>query len=149
MLAIVPAELKHVNSIARRMRDIDVHEVSVMGHTPKQALRHGCMFSEMAWTALVDGQPEAMFGLRTQSAIEGVSVPWLLGTDEVGKQGRALVRLAPHFLDKMRDSTQVLRNLVSCDNGPAIRLLRKTGFTVANEAVMIGGFPFYQFEMIC
>lgn len=145
---VVPAELKHVNSIARRMRAIDVAECVACGRTGKQALRDGCIWSQMAWTALVDGHPEAMFGMRMTSAVDGVGVPWFLGTDIVGRHARELLVMSPHYLSLMRDSTLRLRNLVSVDNGPAIRLLRKMGFTVHAGKVKMGGLMFHYFEMV-
>lgn len=147
MISVVPAQLRHVNTIARRMRAIDALECEAGGRTPKQALRDGCLFSDKAWTALVDGRPEAMFGVLTISAVEGLGSPWMLGTDVVLRHARALLLHGPHYVDAMRDSIPRLRNLVSCDNGPAIRLLRKLGFTVGDVKVMRGNMPFYQFEM--
>jgi hypothetical protein len=88
-----------------------------------------------------------MFGVLTLSAVEGLGAPWLLGTDVVLHHARSILLHGPRFINAMRDSTPRLRNLVSCDNGPAIRLLRKLGFSLGDEAVLLGGLPFYQFEM--
>ena len=146
-LRLVPAAYRHVNRLARDMRAIDQTECMAMGRTPKQALRHGIMASAWATTALVNGEPQAMFGLVVDCALTGEGIPWFLGTDEVFRHGRELIRTGPRILGRMGDSTRVLRNLVSADNDRAIRLLRRWGFTIDPEHVRVGGVAFRRFEM--
>lgn len=105
----------------------------------------GLLNSDEAWTALVNGRPEAMFGCITMSAIGGVGSPWFLGTDEVYRHGRELLRWGPGFVKAIVDSTPRLQNLVSVFNVRAIRLLRAWGFSVGSEAILIGGVPFVPF----
>lgn len=119
-----------------------------MGHSPKEALRRGWRYSSKAWTALVDGQPEAMFGVVVDSALTGEATPWFLGTDEVYRHGRALLMWGPGIVERLCDSRLRLHNLVSARNGRAIRLLRRWGFTVFEEPVMVSGIPFLHFEKV-
>lgn len=147
-IRIVPAAFRHVNFIARRMRVIDRMEVEAFGRTPKQALRHGLLSSSKAWTALVDMEPHAMFGVVDQNALTGEAVPWFLGTDEVYRHGRELLMWGPGILSRMGDSRQRLANLVSAQNGQAIRLLRRWGFTVDDKAIDVNGTPFHYFEKV-
>lgn len=144
---IVPAAYRHVNRLARDMRPIDRAECEAMGRTPKQALRHGMMASTWVRTALVDGEPHAMFGVVVECALTGEGIPWFLGTDEVFRHGRDLIRMGPEILQRMGDSSRCLRNLVSADNAKAIRLLRRWGFTVDPEHVRVGALPFRRFEL--
>lgn len=144
---LVPAAFKHINRIANRMRAIDAEECRAMGHSPKQALRNGVMLSDKAWTALVDGEPEAMFGVVVENALTGEAVPWFLGTDEVYRHGRELVMWGPGMIDRLRDSRRALRNLVSARNSQAIRLLKRWGFTVGKDETVVRGVPFLHFEM--
>ena len=55
-------------------------ECAVFKHTPRQALRLGLANSYLSFTVLIDGKPEAMFGVVTASLIEGSGTPWLLLT---------------------------------------------------------------------
>lgn len=119
-----------------------------MGHNPKQALRNALMLSDKVWTALVDGEPEAMFGVVVESALTGEAVPWFLGTDEVYRHGRELVMWGPGMISRLRDSNKSLRNLVSAHNRQAIRLLWRWGFTVGKEETVVRGVPFLHFEMV-
>ena len=147
-IRLVPAQHKHIGRIARRLRDIDRRECEAMGRSGKHALRAALGTSSKAWTALVDGQPEAMFGVVVESVLDGTAVPWFLGTDEVYRHGRALLMWGPGMVDRLCDSTWTLRNLVSTENDKAIRLLRRWGFTVAEEEVFVRDVPFLYFEKV-
>ena len=144
---IVPAAFRQVNRLARDMRAVDRMECLAMGRTPKQALRHGIMASQWAQTALVDGEPCAMFGIVVTSALTGEGVPWFLGTDAVFHHGRDLIAKGPAILRRMGDSCQRLSNVVSADNSRAIRLLMRWGFTVDPEHIRVGGSAFRRFEL--
>lgn len=144
---VVPAHAGHVGTIAARMRDIDRMEVAAFGRTPKRALRLGIMGSTIAMTAKVEGKPEAMFGVVPVSLLDGLGSPWFLGTDEVYRHGRELVAWGPELVGKMLDSSPHLSNVVMAANGRAIRLLRRWGFVMGDEAKMIGGHAFLDFWM--
>lgn len=145
---LVPAQFKHVNSIANRLRVFDREECEAMGRTAKQSLRLGLLTSDRAWTALVDGRPEAMFGVVTASVLTGEATPWFLGTNEVYRHGRELLMHGPAMIARLCDSRARLSNLVSARNRPAIRLLRRWGFTVGEEAVTVRGVDFLPFELV-
>lgn len=130
------------------MREADVREVGASGHTPKQALRLGLMASTWALTAKVDGRPEAMLGLVPVSALTGEGCPWMLGTPEVYRHGRALLRHGPAIVERMLDSTpHRLANKVGAFNEPAIRLLRRLGFSIGKEVILTAGVEFVAFSM--
>jgi hypothetical protein len=145
-ITILPARRTHIGPIATRMRSADRIECAAMGHTPKQALRAGLATSSTAWTALVDGRPEAMFGLVVTSALGGEGRPWMLGSDAIYAHPRAMLRRAPRFLAAMFDATARLSNLVAADNVRAIRLLRRWGFTIDTETMMIANIAFRLFH---
>lgn len=130
------------------MRSVDRMECEAMGRTPKGALRFALANSSKAWTAMVDGQPEAMFGVVVESALTGEAVPWFLGTDEVYRHGRELVMWGPGMVSRLCDSSRRLANLVSAGNTSAIRLLKRWGFVVSEEAVNVRGVDFLPFEKV-
>lgn len=143
---LVPAQFKHINRIARRMRVVDREECEAMGRTPKQALRLAFFTSDRAWTALVDDKPEAMFGGVTESALSRKVTPWFLGTEEVYRHGRELLMWGPGIISRLCDSRGTLSNVVSARNSRAIRLLKRWGFTVGEEEMEFRGVPFLSFE---
>ncbi|WP_062788574.1 hypothetical protein [Novosphingobium capsulatum] len=144
-IRIVPAEVRHVGYLAQHMRAIDKLECRAMGREPKQALRTGIAASAKCWTALLDGLPHAMFGVVVESVLTGEAIPWFLGTDEVYRHPREMLKWGPGFIHRLQDSRLTLRNLVSAQNAQAIRLLERWGFTVGQEEVDVRGVMFRWF----
>ncbi|WP_157215858.1 hypothetical protein [Flavisphingomonas formosensis] len=145
ILSIIEAAPGHVAPIAARMRTIDRLECAAAGHAPDAALAIGLAGATVAWSALVDGEPQAMFGVSPRSALERSGIPWFLGSDAVLRHGRALLRFGPAFLDRMHADFPRLDNAVSCGNRAAIRLLKRWGFVVEPDLHMIGNQPFHFF----
>ena len=145
-IRILPASLAHVGPIATRMRMADRVECAALGHSPKQALRAGLASSSPVWTALVDGRAEAMFGLVVTSALGREGQPWMLGSDAIYACSRAMLRCGPGFIAAMFAVVPRLSNLVAADNVRAIRLLRRWGFTLDTETMMIGTVAFRLFH---
>ena len=144
-LTIVAAQSWHTGTIARRMRQIDKLECACNNDDPKTALRRSLRISLVSCTALVDGRPEAMFGVAPLNALEGLGSPWFLGTDVVFDHPRALLTIGPRYLKMVEGYFPRLKNRVHRDNDRAIRLLRRWGFTVGCDEVNLGGEPFVEF----
>ena len=145
-IRIVAASPAHVGRIATRMRDADVVECRALGQSPKQALREGLIASTLCLTALLDGRPEAMFGLVVTNALAGEGTPWMLGTEAIYHNPRAMLRWGPGVLATMVDSTPALSNLVAVDNARALRFLRWLGFTIREDKMMFAGTEFVTFS---
>lgn len=147
MIELVAASATHIGPIATRMRACDVLECTASGNSPKQALRLGLISSSICITAKVDGRPEAMFGLVVTNALCGSGAPWMLGTEAIFEHPREMIRFGPAIIAAMVDSTPALSNVVSCDNARAIRMLRRWGFTIDEEIIVIRGVQFVNFSM--
>ena len=137
----------HVGPIASRMRAADVIECAAMGHSPRQALRAGLLSSSLCLTAMVDRRPEAMFGLVVTNALCGEGSPWMLGSVAIYRHPRTMLRWGPRILSAMFDSTPVLENLVAEDNHRAVRFLKRIGFTIGKEVIMIAETRFLPFTL--
>jgi hypothetical protein len=142
---IVDAKRAHIGRIARRMRAMDRLECAAKGRTPACALRYSLASSSFAMTALVDGSPHAMFGLTPYSLASGVGRPWFLGTDEVYRHPRDMVRTGEMLVEIMQDSFRRLENVIAAANDQGIRLLKRWGFTIGEETQVIGGVRFLPF----
>lgn len=145
MIEIVAASPAHVRPIANRMREIDRIECAALGHNPKEALRLSLRSSLFAWTAKVDGRPEAMFGASARSMLDGEGSPWLLLTDDAARQAKALVRLGRRYSDGLLLEFRTLRGNVHADNATAIRWLKHLGYAIGDE-FDVNGYPFRGFE---
>lgn len=139
-----PATAAHVGRIARRLRSIDHAEVSALGHDPRQAVRIALIGSSWALTAMIDGSPHGMFGVTPVAPWKGE--PWFLGTDEIYRNGRAMLIMGQAAVDEMQRHFPLLENIVSAENARAIRLLKRWGFTVEQGYEKIGGLAFRRFR---
>jgi len=142
---LVSASPEHIPCLAANMREADAVECRAFGRSPEQALDYSLRSSLWALTA-IDDEPVAMLGVSPKSMIESVGVPWMLGTEEVYANGRALLSLSRPVFAEMADSFDVLENLVAAENERAIRFLRWAGFTMGEEPVDVGGTAFLHFE---
>lgn len=134
-----------VDDLAPRVRQYDRIECEVHGLSPRNALRLGAASSLECYTALVDGRPEAMFGISPASLLDGIGQPWMLASDAAYDCGRAWLRVAPLFVTRFARRFPRMENHVHADNLRAQRVIRALGFDIAPEAVQISGEPMLKF----
>jgi hypothetical protein len=145
---LVAPRPEHIALIASRMREWDRIEARAMGHTPAQALRLGMAASVDCYTVMIDGEPEGMIGMVPRNILEGEGAPWLLGSEAIPNNPRALMVLSRRLIAIWRDSLPKLGNLVAAENVRAIRYLRRLGFRLGDERVSIGGVDFVRFDYV-
>jgi hypothetical protein len=148
MVELVPARLTHVGPLAHNLRAIDRIEAEAMGQSPKNALRIGLRRSLSVFTAVGGGNtPLAMLGVVPLSLMGGSGLVWMVGTDDLYRQGRALLTLGPRVIGHWLETFERLENVVSTRNDRAIRLLVRWGFDVGGEVETHGGVDFIPFSL--
>lgn len=145
-MRLVEADSTHIPFLAEHMRPDDVRECAACGHDPFGALERSLKTSLWAITAIVDDEPHAMMGVASRNLLEGIGVPWMLGTERAYDHARDLVRYAPAIIDEMHRDFPHLENLVSADNDRALRFLRHVGFEFRSEISMVSSVPFVHFH---
>ena len=147
MIEIVPARASHLRIIAAKMRQADRDEVAASsGKSPLAALSYSFRKSRFCWVALIDGEPEVIFGVGDLNVLAGVGSPWLLGSDAVWKYRRDFLGRSRDWLDQLLRRYSVLRNVVDCRNTASIRWLGWLGFRFSHPFDHRGN-PFMMFEM--
>lgn len=147
-IKIIPARRAHIGTIAKRMRKADRDEVAAASRlSPRKALEYSLERSAHAWTAVVNGRPEVMFGVGDLNILAGVGSPWLLGTDAVEVHARDFLRVSRELMPQLLARYQVLRNFVDARNAVSIRWLEWLGFRLL-DPVEIGGHEFRLFEIV-
>lgn len=146
---VIPAAMDHVARIAARMRSADVAEVlASSGRPPHGALMFSLTRSAQAWTAIIDGQPEVMFGVADINVLTRTGAPWLLGTDAVERNYRQFLRRSLSWKEQLSERYDGLRNFVDDRNEVSKRWLAWMGFTLFDPVpVGINGEMFRMFEM--
>lgn len=146
-IVVVQARPAHVRSIAKRMRQADRDEVfAASGRSPGAALAYSLRKSSHAWTALIDGRPEVMFGVGDLNVLARVGAPWLLGTDAVERHYVTFLRRSVDFRQQLSRRYTLLTNFVDERNHMSIRWLKWLGFSFTGS-IEVGGHPFRLFEL--
>jgi len=125
-------------ALAPRLRRADLAELRAAGHDIAEVpIREGIVESDWAMTATVDGEIACVFGLaRTGTMLAPIGVPWMLGTDLVTANARALMVLAGYYIAQMLQEYEQLVNIVHAPNRRAIGWLRRMGFHVEQARPM-------------
>lgn len=145
-IRIVPARASHVRTVARRMRQADRDEIeAASGSTPIHALTFSLRRSSRAWTGIINGRAELIFGVGDLNVLAGVASPWLLGTDEVDRNFIAFARASISARDQLLSRYAILRNFVDERNTASIRWLKWLGCTFS-EPIDLRGHSFRLFE---
>ncbi len=138
---------EHLPSIAAKMREADRREVwASQRHRPLEALEASLALSDLAWCALIDGQPALAFGCaRLGSLLSTTGSPWLLATAKIYQLRTAFLRQSRAYLALMQERYARLENLVHAENRLSLRWLAWLGFTLEKEPRLSNGEKFYRF----
>jgi hypothetical protein len=136
-----------VEELVAKMRQADVAELSALAITDfVERIHLSVKISTICRTAVIDGELACIFGVTPLSLTAGV--PWMLGTDVVTKNQRALMSLCRPYIQDMLLAYPHLLNYVHAENQAAKRWLKRMGF-VLQPAAPYGdlGAPFHRFDM--
>lgn len=115
------------------MRTIDMLEIIGLGNHPRLALVESYKVTERPWTILTrDYRMIGSFGVAN-STIEGMGVPWLLGTHRMHLIKRTFIEQSKEWLSRLfNDKYEVLTNYIMEDNKLSIRWLKWLGASFNN-----------------
>lgn len=142
--ATVPGD---VDILFANLRTSDRIECAAYGDDVLALIRSSVARSLLCWTGVVDGELAAIIGVTPLDVLNGVGVPWMLGTTVLDRHSRILVRRTPEYIARMLAAFPHLVNYVHAKNTTSVRWLRRLGFTL-HEAEPFGPFgePFHRFE---
>lgn len=121
-------------ALAAAMRRADVEECHACGCTDLvAAIEQSLAGSTWSATAVSGGRLVAMLGVTPQgSLLSGVGTPWMLGTDLVRQERRALMTIAPQYIAAMLRIYPRLENYVYEGNTVSKAWLLRMGFALAD-----------------
>lgn len=147
---IRPARPEDADTLLRGLRQCDRREAeATVGAANVEAAMHASLESSLvAWAAEVDGELAAVFGVAALSVLNGIGVPWMMGTDLLDRMPRAVIENTRAYIPRMLVLFPHLTNFVDARNQRSIRLLRWLGFEIRPaEPFGAQGLPFHRFEM--
>jgi hypothetical protein len=127
---IIVKKSKHadVNLLKDNLRVEDINEIWNSNHsTPSTALNKGLQISRACFTAWKDDKPIAMFGVVPQNINPKIGVVWLLGSDDMLKHKKQVIKVGRIFVESLLREFVTLMNYVSSDNKKAIKFLKMLG----------------------
>lgn len=145
-----PVVQSDIPDLAANLREQDRAEVLAYVF-PNTDIEHAisvCVSrSDWSRTATVDGKLACIFGIAPVGGLlDPRGNPWMLGTDLVPQNRRALARLAPGYIRAMLQMYPHLLNVVHARNTLATRWIARSGFTLG-APFDFHGEPFQLFEM--
>lgn len=108
---VVPARALHIKPMAEKLRHTHAVEMGRFGFEPRRALHDAVRQSQIARTALVDGSPEAMWGIMGPILAEGALV-WFVMSDRAAEHPRMIVAEARRQLHDMAQGYSELATTV-------------------------------------
>ena len=148
MYFIREALMEDASTIAPHLRDADKNEITASsGPNHVTAILYSILSSD-AWTVcLPDGTPICIYGVGDDTV--GGGIPWMVGTDEMVKHRKALIRDAREWIDgQLQYHFPLLHNYVDGRNTTHIKWLHHMGFIVTDVPEYIGvdpEVPFHSF----
>ena len=120
--------------LAGRLRQSDLDELTAAGRSSAlEALMEGFYISDKCYVCCADGEPIAMFGAWSTEAEPEVGLVWMLGTDEIEKNGTKIIRLSKIWLSKICEPYRVATNLIDARNITHLRWLEFLGCELLEE----------------
>ncbi len=127
-----PATPEDATELAPKLRQSDIAEMALTWvGSPEARLAESVRASAESWALLIDGEPEALFGLVRYPM---VSVPWMRCSAAIAGHTRELLAHARAWLDSVRTTDVTLANTVASDNAEAHKLLEHLGFVIGDVA---------------
>lgn len=145
MTQVRPATLEDAFSLAPRLRQADVVELTAAGHQDMLiVLAESIAISAEAWAFEDDlGVVQAVGGIAAYGTI---GAPWLLGSNEMVRHRKALLNLPRLSVRKWARQFPLLMNYVHQENRIAILWLRRLGFEI-HPAIRHGKGFFHPFTI--
>ena len=132
-VAIVPATVDHAQELAPRLAA--EHALSAQdfgGEDPVKIIVDGINLSPLCWTGLVDGRPEAIFGMGV--GFDGAGWPWLVKSAEAERYRLSFLRGYRRRIAEMLATRPLLEAFISPTHTHLRRWLTFLGFYPAGTA---------------
>ena len=143
--SVVPADMNHVEYIAKNLRNADRTEIEFLGSKSDQGMTRGLSYDDESYTVLTkDKTPCAMFGVGALVKDEGYI--WMLGTDEIYDYKSDFIRFSRPWIKKITTKYPKYSNMVHSENHFSLRWLLWCGATLIHS-VDVNGATFYKFTI--
>ena len=147
-IQVFRAQGAYADIMAPHIRQADRDEIAALTlKKPEEALRMAVESSSISWAGFVGSKIVCLFGVGPY--LEGVGMPWLIGTDALELNSKSFLRQCVGFIKQMHEAYPVLENYVDVRNEASIRWLKWLGFTICDPGPYgVQGLPFHRFNRV-
>ncbi len=142
-LSVPTAE--HIELVASRVRLCDREDME--GLRPHTSIIDVIMgdvkLSRFVYALYLDGVPHSVLGV-IPGRIDGVGIPWLVGTTDVDENPLPFARISLSVLELMQTDFPVLETFVCARNRKSTLWHRWCGFKFDPEKIMLGRDYYYR-----
>lgn len=94
------------------------------------------------------GEPAALIGVSTVSALYNIGCPWMLATDAAYRYSRAFIECGRAYTRAMLGEYEALENHVDARNTKSVAWLQRMGYRIEPaEPFGVFGMPFHPFRI--
>lgn len=136
--SVVPASVRHIRPMSRRLRAAACLTLQAFGHDPRRALHRIFLNSFYCRTALIEDRPVAMWGV-TGTLLNDVVYVWLVMSDDIANIPRTIVWEAKKELSNIMANYREIATTVLPDDDAAIRFAVYLGFQDVDGAIPLEG----------
>lgn len=149
--AFIPPTDEDVAHVVANLREADrmEHHAQFGHHRYADGVRLSMLASDDVVVAVAaSGEPVAVLGIVTVSALYAVGCPWMVATDRAFAYRRAFIEAGRTYTAAMLEEFESLTNYVDVRNARAIAWLRRLGFQFEPaEPYGETGLPFHRFHI--
>lgn len=129
---IVVASIRHIRPMSKRLRTAACITLGRFGENPRRGLHRAFIASNYCRTALIDGQPVAMWGV-CGALMSNVASVWLVIAEDIVNLPLSIVREARAELAHVMGNYHELVTTVLPDDNAAVRFALYLGFQGYDE----------------
>jgi hypothetical protein len=130
LVEVRPSIKGDISALQDRLKQTDVDEVMAShGLNSFEALTFSFIHSPEKYTILIDGQPEAIFGVVKNDQIHDWATIWLLGSDNIEKISVAFIKICRKYIKMFFNKYNVLYNHIDVRNQTSYSWLKYLGAT--------------------
>lgn len=116
--------------LAEHLRPGDLREIAALGVSPRTAVMESVRASDYVYTAVSEGKILMIFGVSDPLFSMAPASVWALGTPEVSKFKKDMLRVGRSFVQGMLRIYPELENRCDARYSESVRFVRHLGFTV-------------------
>lgn len=143
-MTISPVTAEDVEFIASRLRAADIAELKAASETtsPLETIQRALIHSDESFVYCNGDTPIAIGGVVHRTELDG-GAPWLLGTEEIFKHPRTLLKASTKKINEWLSKYKFLTIAVHVENKQSIQFIEHLGFNCMNTVKLNDWFYIY------